>query len=213
MRHRPKGMKAARGDITIPASSDSGDFSGAGRCKDRPDKEMAADDSNSSRRGVLHGITSIPGRAAAVTMKPVAGAAGAAAEAGIGLQRRAIDRLLDSGELEQLLASPRLQAVIEQVLDSDGAQRLVDTFFQSGLFDRLVERLLASDGLWNAIDVIAASPAVRAAISQQGLGFADQVGEVVRRRSRHADDSIERIAQRLVHPSQRQPDDVQPGQP
>jgi hypothetical protein len=170
---------------------------------------MATDHRNSSRRSVLHGITSIPGRAAAVTMKPVTGAAGAAAEAGIGLQRKAIDRLLDSGELEQLLASPRLQAVIEQVLDSDGAQRLVDTFFQSGLFDRLIERLLASDGLWRAIDVIAASPAVRAAISQQGLGFADQVGEVVRRRSRNADDSIERIADRLIHPRRQRPDVVQ----
>jgi hypothetical protein len=174
---------------------------------------MAADHSNSSRRGVLHGITSIGGRAAAVTMKPVTGAAGAAAEAGIGLQRRAVDHLLDSGELEQFLASPRLQALVEQVLDSEGAQTLVDTFFQSGLFDRLIERLLASDGLWRAIDVIAASPAVRAAISQQGLGFADQVGEVVRRRSRNADDAIERVADRLIHPRRPQPDVVQPEVP
>ena len=171
---------------------------------------MATDHGN---RGVLHGLASIPGRAAAVTMKPVTGAAGAAAEAGMGLQRRAVDRLLDSGELEQLLASPRLQALIEQVLDSDGAQQLIDTFFQSGLFDRLIERLLASDGLWRAIDVIAASPAVRAAISQQGLGFADQVGTVVRRRSRNADDRLERVAQRLVHPRQPQPEGVEPEQP
>lgn len=174
---------------------------------------MATEQGNSSHRGVLHGLTSIGGRAAAVTMKPVTGAAEAAAGAGMGLQRMAIDRLLDSGELEQLLASPRLQAVIEQVLDSDGAQKLIDTFFQSGLFDRLIERLLASNGLWNAIDVIAASPAVRAAISQQGLGFADQVGEVVRRRSRNADDSIERIAQRLIHPHRQQPHGVEPGRP
>lgn len=174
---------------------------------------MATEHSNSSPRGVLHGLTSIPGRAAAVTMKPVTGAVGAAAEAGMGVQRRAIDRLLDSGELEQLLDSPRLQALVEQVLDSEGAQKLIDTFFQSGLFDRLIERLLASDGLWRAIDVIAASPAVRAAISQQGLGFADQVGAEVRRRSREADDSIERIAQRLIHPRQQQPDGVQPAKP
>lgn len=174
---------------------------------------MDTEHSDSSRGGVLHGLTSIGGRAAAVTMKPVTGAVGAAAEAGMGVQRRAIDRLLDSGELEQLLASPRLQALVEQVLDSDGAQKLIDTFFQSGLFDRLIERLLASDGLWRAIDVIAASPAVRAAISQQGLGFADQVGEVVRRRSRDTDDSIERIAERLIHPRRQQPDAVQPAKP
>ena len=197
--------------ITSLASSVSGDSAAIRPCKDRPDR-MATDHSK-TRRGVLHGLTSIGGRAAAVTMKPVTGAAGVAAEAGMGVQRRLVDRLLDSGELEQLLASPRLQAVIEQVLDSDGAQQLIDAFFQSGLFDRLIERLLASDGLWRAIDVIAASPAVRAAISQQGLGFADQVGEVVRRRSRNADDSIERVAQRLIHPRRQQPGDVQPGKP
>lgn len=174
---------------------------------------MTTEHGNSSPRGVLHGLTSIGGRAAAVTMKPVTGAVGAAAEAGMGVQRRAIDRLLDSGELEQLLASPRLQAAIEQVLDSDGAQKLVDTFFQSGLFDRLVERLLASDGLWRAIDAIAASPAVRAAISQQGLGFADQVGDVVRSRSRRADDRLEYIAHRLIRPRRAQADSGESAEP
>jgi hypothetical protein len=142
-------------------------------------------------------------------MKPVTGAVGAAAEAGIGVQRRAIDRLLDSGELEQLLASPRLQALVEQVLDSDGAKTLVDTFFSSGLFDRFVEALLASDGLWHLVDVIADSPAVTAAISQQGLGFADQVGAEVRRRSRRADDRLEHIVKRLT----RQADGVEASQP
>jgi hypothetical protein len=132
-------------------------------------------------------------------MRPLAGPVGAAAEAGIGLQRRAIDRLLDSGELENVLASPRLQAVVEQVLDSDGAKVLVDTFFDSGLFERFVDRLLDSDALWHLVDVIAGSPAVTAAISQQGLGFADQVGTEVRSRSRKADDWLERRARRLIH--------------
>lgn len=174
---------------------------------------MATEHGNSSHRGVLHGLTSIGGRAAAVTMKPVTGAVGAAAGAGMGVQRRAVDRLLDSGELEQLLASPRLQALVEQVLESDGAKKLVDTFFESGLFDRFVEGLLTSDGLWRLIDVIAASPAVTAAISQQGLGFADQVGAVVRRRSRKADDSLQRIAQRVVNPRREQASEVELPQP
>lgn len=176
-------------------------------------QRMATEHSNSSRRGVLHGLTSIGGRAAAVTMKPVTGAVGAAAEAGMGVQRRAVDRLLDSGELEQLLASPRLQALVDQVLDSEGAKKLVDTFFESGLFDRLVDRLLASDGLWHLVDEVAASPAVRAAFAQQGLGFADQVGGVVRRRSRRADDSLERVAQRLAHPRRPEPEGTDPNKP
>jgi hypothetical protein len=131
-------------------------------------------------------------------MRPLAGPVGAAAEAGIGLQRRAIDRLLDSGELDHILTSPRLQAVVEQVLESDGAKMLVDAFFDSGLFERFVDRLLDSEALWHLVDVIAGSPAVTAAISQQGLGFADQVGTVLRGRSRKADDWLERRARRPI---------------
>ncbi|MBV9167127.1 MAG: hypothetical protein JO342_13355, partial [Solirubrobacterales bacterium] len=97
------------------------------------------------------------------------GAMGAAAGAGMSLERRVVDRVLDSGELENLLASERFQALVRQVLDSDGAGKLVDTFFASGLFDRVVDGLLSSDGLWRLIDEIVGSPAVTAAISQQGL--------------------------------------------
>ncbi len=159
---------------------------------------MANDHTRSSRSWPLKPLTDIGGRAAAVTLRPLTGVVGAAAEAGIGLEQRAVDRLLESGELERLLASPRLQAIVAQVLRSEGAGQLIDTFFDSGLFDRIVDRLLSSDGLWRLIDVIAASPAVRAAVSQQGLGFADQVGESVRTRSRKADRRLERAADRLV---------------
>lgn len=154
---------------------------------------------NDSRSGVFQELSSLGTRAAAATIRPLAGPVGAAAEVGIGLQRRAIDRLLDSGELEQLLASPRLQALLEQVLESDGAKLLIDTFFDSGLFERFIDRMLDSDPLWRLIDVIAGSPAVSAAISQQGLGFADQIGTEVRGRSRKADDRLERAARRLTH--------------
>jgi hypothetical protein len=141
-------------------------------------------------------------------MKPFAGPVNAAAEAGMGLQRRAVDRLLDSGELESLLASPRLQAVVKQVIESDGAKMLVDAFFDSGLFERLVDRLLESDALWHLVDEIADSPAVTAAISQQGLGFADQLGTEARGRSRKADAWLERVAHRVIRP--RSPEQVAP---
>lgn len=160
---------------------------------------MAYGHANDSRPGVMHGLTSIGTRAAAATMRPLTGPVNAAAEAGIGLQRRAVDRLLDSGELEHLLASPRLQALVKQVIESDGAKMLVDAFFDSGLFERLVDRLLDSDALWRLVDEIAGSPAVTAAISQQGLGFADQVGSEVRGRSRNADEWLEHAAHRLIH--------------
>lgn len=168
---------------------------------------MAEYPSNGSRPAVLRGVVSLGGRAAALGVRPLSGLAGAAAEAGADLERRVMDRLIDSGELERVLASARVQTVASQLLDSDGARRLVDLFFDSGLFDQLVDRLLASDGLWRLVDEIAASPAVTAAISQQGLGFADQVGDQVRARSRHADAWLERAARRLAR---RGPDEAPP---
>ena len=162
---------------------------------------MAGDPTPNSRSRPLKPLTDIGGRAAAAALRPLTGAvgaaAGAAAEAGISFEQRAVDRLLDSGELERFLASPRLQAVVKQVVQSDGATQLIDAFFDSGLFDRFIDRLLSSDGLWRLVDEIAASPTVRAALSQQGLGFADQVGDAVRARSRKGDRALERAADHL----------------
>jgi hypothetical protein len=165
---------------------------------------MAQPGDDSSHSGVFHGISSLGSRAAGAAIKPLVRPVGAAADAGINLQRRAFDRLLDSGEIEHALANPRLQALVQQVFDSDGAKMLVDAFFDSGLFDRFADRLVQSDALWRLIDEIAGSPAVMAAVSQQGLGFADQIGSEIRGRSRRADGWLEQRARRLTH---RQPAD------
>ena len=195
--------------------------------------------SQSRARGLL---TDIGGRAATTTLKPLTGLVGAAASVGVGVQRHAVDRVLESSELERTLNaavdSERIQASLERAFQSDSGKRLVDGLFESGLLERgidrmfetgllervidrlfdsgaidhLFERLLASDALWDLIDVIAASPAVTAAISQQGLGFADQVGEQVRGRSRRADDWVERAARRLMHrPPRAVPPEPDPG--
>jgi hypothetical protein len=143
------------------------------------------------------------GRAAASTLRPFGGMLSSAAGVGMSLERRAVDRVLTSDELERVLTaainSVQVQAALVNALSSDAAKRLVDGMFDSGLIDRVFERLLASDSLWHLIDEIAASPAVTAAISQQGLGFAGQVGDEVRERSRKADDWVERAARRLAH--------------
>ena len=177
----------------------------------------------------LAGIAGVGGRAASTALRPLAGAMGAAAEAGVSLERRAVDRLLESDELERVLNAaidnPHIQAAAARALAGEGATRLLDALFDSGLvdrfmarlfdsgaIDRLLERLLASDALWHVVDEIAASPAVTAAISQQGLGLADQVGEEVRTRSRKADDWIERAARRLAHrPPTALPPEPEPG--
>ena len=155
-----------------------------------------------SRPSVLSPVIGLGTRAATATLRPVAGVTEAVAGAGFGLQRRAVDRVLESDELERVVIvavnSVHIQAALKGALESDGATQLVDSLFDSGLLDHLFERLLASESLWHLIDEIAASPAVTAAISQQGLGFADQVGDQVRDRSRKADDWMERAARRLI---------------
>ena len=134
-------------------------------------------------------------------MRPIAGVAEAAVGAGRELERRAVDRVLDSPELERLteaaLDSPRTHAALRTAMESEGAKQAVDAFFESGLFDQVLEHLLDSPALWRLVDEIAASPAVTAAITQQSLGFMDQVQEVARVRSRNADDWLERRAGRL----------------
>ncbi len=176
---------------------------------------MSADRRGTFRLGPLGPLVGLGTRAATATLRPIAGAVEAAAGAGLNLERRAVDRVLDSDELERVVIvainSTHIQAALKQALESDGATQLIDTLFNSGLIDRflaglidsgtldrLFDRMLASDGLWHMIDEIAGSPAVTAAVSQQGLGFADQVGDQVRDRSRKADDWMERAARRLI---------------
>ena len=156
-----------------------------------------------SRTRILGPLAHVGTRAAAIALQPLSGVMGAAAGAGLNLERRVVDRVLDSDELQRVLTaainSAPIQASLRQALASDGARQLIDSLFDSGLLDRFLERLLASPGLWHAIDEIAASPAVTAAISQQGLSFADQVGGEMREHSRKADDWMERVARRLIH--------------
>ncbi len=163
---------------------------------------MSDEQKGGSRLGVLRPIAGLGARAASTALRPVVGVVEAAAEAGLSLERRAVNRVLESDELERVVVvainSAHIQAALKQALESEGAVQLVDSLFDSGLIDHLFERLLASESLWHLIDEIAASPAVTAAISQQGLGFADQVGDQVRERSRKADDWMERAARRLI---------------
>jgi hypothetical protein len=158
---------------------------------------------NNARTGLIHGLASIGTRAAAASMRPLNGAVGAATDAGLELERRAVDRVIGSDELERILItvgrSKLLREAMQRALESETAQGLIDTFFDSGLFDHFVDRLLTSEALWRLVDSVAQSSSVTAAISGQGLGFADQMGGEVRARSRKADDWLERMARQVTH--------------
>jgi hypothetical protein len=168
---------------------------------------MSDNDGARSMPNPLRPLIGFGTRAATATLRPIAGAVEAAAEASLSLERRAVNRVLESEELERVVIvainSAHIQAALKQALESEGAVQLVDSLFASGFIDRFFERLLASESLWHLIDEIAGSPAVTAAVSQQGLGFADELGDEVRSRSRKADDWMERAARRLIGRSQR----------
>ena len=143
---------------------------------------MAEKEGAEARSRGFRPLGGIGGRAAAATLRPFTDAAFV--------------------ELEQVLStaleSEHVQRGLRGAFESDGARALVDSFFDSGVFEHFVDRLLASGSLWRLVDEIADSPAVTAAITQQSLGFADQVGEQLRTRSRVADDWLERAAHRLT---------------
>jgi hypothetical protein len=109
------------------------------------------------------------------------------------LVERTIVRALDRLDMERVLASPAAERIAAQVVESrvvrDAIARVVED---------TVERLRDSPAMWRLLEEVMQSPAVAEAITQQGMGFADQVGDEVRERSRTVDDKLEHAAWRLL---------------
>lgn len=104
----------------------------------------------------------------------------------------------ESGELVTgTVERADVERVVGRVIDSPLLDVAVTRAIDSRLFDLIVARLLESDALWVLVDEIAQSPSVTAAIGHQGVGFANQVADVARDRSRAGDARLERIAARL----------------
>jgi hypothetical protein len=122
---------------------------------------------------------------------------------------RVADRLLSEGLIEQttarVLEGPELERVVEAALESPTVERLIQSTIESRLVDQAVLRLLESDDLWLLVEEIARSPAVTDAIARQSVGFADQVADGVRGRSRVADAWVETRARRLLRRAPAQP--------
>jgi hypothetical protein len=117
---------------------------------------------------------------------------------------RLMARSLESPAMERLVAaavdSPATERLIAAAVDSPATERLVMRVIDSRLLDEIVTRLLESEELWLAVEEIARSPAVTEAITQQSLGFADQVAAGVRQGSTGADAWLERAARRVLRP-------------
>jgi len=120
----------------------------------------------------------------------------------------ALDALLASSVTDEaieristhVLESPELERLVAGVIDSPATERLVVRVIESSLLEQIVTRLLETEELWLAVEEIARSPAVTEAITQQSLGFADQVAAGVRQGSSGADAWLERAARRVRRP-------------
>jgi|GEM_PF-1230095 len=129
---------------------------------------------------------------------------GDAIEAVIGSDavEESIDRLLSSPAIERLiqtaLSGPLVDALSRELVRQRVVERITTTLIEAGVFEPIVDAFLERPELWVLVDQIAQSPSVGDAIRQQSFGFADQVGDEVRGRSRSADDILARAARRIV---------------
>ena len=152
-----------------------------------------------------------------------------------GIAEHLANRLLEGPELERIvglaLESSGAERLLSEALDSPGAERLVALTLESPGVERMVlravesrvvdeaiglvvedaaERLRSSPAMWTLVDEIVQSPMVTDAITAQSMGFADQVGEEIRDRSRHVDATLERAAWRLLRRRRSAPGDGTP---
>jgi len=115
---------------------------------------------------------------------------------------RVLARIEDAEVVEQIaqrvLASGMVEQVVERLLSGPELDRMLRSAFASKLPDELVAQLLASEAVWVLVDEVISSPSVTDAITQHGVGFAEQVGAKARDRSREADARLQRIARRLA---------------
>lgn len=105
-----------------------------------------------------------------------------------GIAQRVADRILEDGIAEQ---------IAERAFSGPELERMLAVAFESALPEEVIAQLLASEAMWILVDEIARSPAVTEAITQQSTGFLDQVVGKARDRSREADATVQRLAERL----------------
>jgi hypothetical protein len=143
----------------------------------------------------------------ATTVRYVAGGVGRVT---VVVSQRAVGSALANGDVDRLAArvvdGPELERIVARALASPGVERIVERIIESPVVqeaiarvvDDVVERLRDSEALWHLIDDVIQSPVVTDAIAHQGAGFADQVNDQIRERSRTVDEKLERAAWRLL---------------
>jgi hypothetical protein len=131
-----------------------------------------------------------------------------------GIAEQILERVIAGPELERMvgvavnseetqlalirgLESKSVERLLDRLVRSPGSERIVSLLLDSPLPAEIVTGLLASEELWIFVDEIARSPSVTEAISHQSTGFAEEIADKARDRSRKADAWVERIARRV----------------
>jgi hypothetical protein len=94
------------------------------------------------------------------------------------------------------LAAPEVETTLASVLEEERTRRLVEQALDSHLAAQVTDHLLQSPELERAVEQIASSAAVRAALANQSTSLAGELVAGLRRRAEHLDDAAERTARR-----------------
>jgi hypothetical protein len=101
------------------------------------------------------------------------------------------------------LADPEIETTLASVLEEERTRRLVEQALDSRLAAQVTDHLLQSPEVERAVEQIASSAAVRAALANQTTSLAEDLAAGVRRRAERLDDSAERAARRWLRRPQR----------
>jgi uncharacterized RDD family membrane protein YckC len=114
----------------------------------------------------------------------------------------AIVGALESDAVERAMArvmrGPVVEEAVSGALESDAVKRAILEALDSELVDEVWRRLLASEEAQQLVERIAGAPELRAAISAQGVGLLDDIARTISRLGRRLDDTVERIARRIL---------------
>jgi uncharacterized RDD family membrane protein YckC len=135
------------------------------------------------------------------------------ARAGLDSARRIAGVTGLDAELERAIAeavtavieSPAFERALANALESPAVERSAMRVLDSTLVDQIVDRLLESDEIQKLIERIAEAPEVRSAITYQGVGLIEDLGEQVTRLTGQIDTRFERAARRFRGKPAREP--------
>src|SRR5829696_5140860 len=105
--------------------------------------------------------------------------------------------------LVRVLQGPAVETAVHGALDSQTVKRALIDALDSEMVDEVWRRLLASDEAQRLVERIAEAPELRAAISAQGVGLIEDVGQTIGAATRRLDAVVERIARRIFFRPQR----------